>query len=112
MLAVQLRSGIVDDNKPKSEATTVSDGSVISVNLREKPLGAVISEADTLVKSVNPKAEALGIKSGMRIQAINGYQVTKLNWLQAYKTFEAPMVIDFWVPEDLREPVAQTPKDE
>jgi len=90
----------------------VEDGSVISVNLAEKPLGAVISEADTLVKSVSAKAESLGIKPGMRIQSINGYKVTKLNWLQAYKTFEAPLVIDFWVPEDLRDPVKKATQND
>eukprot|EP00466_Bigelowiella_natans_P019674 jgi/Bigna1/144623/aug1.89_g19331 len=56
----------------KNEVERVEDGSMISVKLAEKPLGAVISEADTLVKSVNAKAEGLGIKPGMRIQAING----------------------------------------
>jgi len=110
MITVQFRSGSVETEQEK-EVKKVEDGSSISVNLAEKPLGTVISEADTLVKSVNAKAESLGIKPGMRIQAINGYEVTKLNWLQAYKTFEPPMVIDFWVPEELREPVARSTDD-
>eukprot|EP00467_Chlorarachnion_reptans_P020256 CAMPEP_0114514806 /NCGR_PEP_ID=MMETSP0109-20121206/16363_1 /TAXON_ID=29199 /ORGANISM="Chlorarachnion reptans, Strain CCCM449" /LENGTH=363 /DNA_ID=CAMNT_0001694897 /DNA_START=408 /DNA_END=1499 /DNA_ORIENTATION=- len=107
IITVTFRSGATEGQEVKNEVKQVDDGSVISVNLAEKPLGAVISEADTLVKSVNAKAESLGIKPGMRIQAINGYKVTKLNWLQAYKVLDPPLVIDFWVPEELREPVAK-----
>jgi len=112
LITVTFRSGDVEDSDAKTAVTQVEDGSVISVNLAEKPLGAVISEADTLVKSVSAKAESLGIKPGMRIQSINGYKVTKLNWLQAYKTFEAPLVIDFWVPEDLRDPVKKATQND
>jgi len=110
VMTVTFKTGAsaVAGEEEKNEVERVEDGSMISVKLAEKPLGAVISEADTLVKSVNAKAEGLGIKPGMRIQAINGYKVTKLNWLQAYKTFDTPMSIDFWVPEDLRDPVAKS----
>mmetsp|Transcript_2881 Transcript_2881/g.4203 ORF Transcript_2881/g.4203 Transcript_2881/m.4203 type:complete len:421 (+) Transcript_2881:106-1368(+) len=111
-IVVQLRSGEVKEADVKTQVQKVEDGSVISVNLNEKPLGTVISEADTLVKSVSAKAEGLGIKPGMRIQAINGYEVTKLNWLKAYQTFEPPMVIDFWVPEELRDPIAKGTSDD
>jgi len=106
ILAVQFKTGVPagESDAPKTSVAQADDPSVVSVNLAEKPLGAVISEADTLVKSVNAKAESLGIKPGMRIQAINGYKVTKLNWLQAYKTFDTPMIIEFWVPEELRDP--------
>jgi len=113
LVTIQFRTGVEeDDSKPKNQAQQVQDGSVITVKLAEKPLGAVISDSDTLVKSVNAKAEGLGIQSGMRIQAINGYEVTKLNWFQAYKTFDCPMSIDFWVPEDLRVPVAKSTEAE
>jgi len=114
VMTVTFKTGAsaIAGEEEKNEVERVEDGSMISVKLAEKPLGAVISEADTLVKSVNAKAEGLGIKPGMRIQAINGYKVTKLNWLQAYKTFETPMSIDFWVPEDLRDPVAKAPAED